>query len=238
MKRHMKKYALILTAFTTLFVSCQSAINFTETAESLNVNNGSQNIPDMEFIGFKADYNALGKESIDGWSLTKKSPGIKNLGAKLQMGGIAVDESYAYFGIYSFQELEAFKNKKRYITFVEVSEYKLATLDKSIGRKAAGLVLLCTGILAPIGGIMYCAPTTTELHLQGVFNIYVFDTTTRTIKYKDAVSIDKKNDAKGEWYLTPDQEKEKIYDYYGTIVSNEILQKYSSIHNSPSYHYN
>lgn len=217
-----KMYFLLLAGVAVLFSACMSPIKVDETVEMMDVE-GSSEIPDMEFIGFKADANMLGSSTFSYWQSMKKSTGIRNLGSKLQVAGIAVDESYSYFGIYSFQELEVYKNKKRYITFVEISDYSLTySTDESAPWR---ICCYASVVCLPIGFMNYH----TDTHSKLTANIYVYDTKTRSITYKDAVVIDEKNKWSGLWTQSSDVERDKLFDYYGTKASNQILERYMKV---------
>ena len=217
-----KMYFLLLAGVAVLFSACMSPIKVDETVEPMDVE-GSSEIPDMEFIGFKADANMLGVNNYQYWQSMKKSTGMRNLGSKLQVAGIAVDESYGYFGIYSFQELEVYKNKKRYITFVEISDYSLtySTDDGAAWRIFCAATLVCF----PLAFTNFHTYT----HSKLTANIYVYDTKTRSITYKDAVVIDEKNKWSGLWERTSDVERDELFDYYGTKASNQILERYMKV---------
>lgn len=217
-----KMFFLLLAGVAVLFSACMSPIKVDETVEPMDVE-GSSEIPDMEFIGFKGDANMLGPSNYQYWLSMKKSTGMRNLGSKLQVAGIAVDESYSYFGIYSFQELETYKNKKRYITFVEISDYSLtySTDELAAWRYFCYASVVCL----PIGFMNYH----TDTHSKLTANIYVYDTKTRSIFYKDAVVIDEKNKWSGLWTQSSDVERDKLLDYYGTKASNQILERYMKV---------
>ena len=68
-----------------------------------------------------------------------KTKAFSRLGGDLQLAGIAVDQREAYFGIYSFQEIETYKNTKRYVTFVDMSDFSLTYKDNYMsGSRVAG----------------------------------------------------------------------------------------------------
>lgn len=114
----------------------------------------------MDFIGFKCDSNTLSTSSQtdidfvpDLWTgywgghavasnsmsefdyakVILKSDAMKKLGYNLQQVDYALDQSAAYFGIYSLQEMNTYKNVNRYVTFVEVekSKFYYKTNDKT-----------------------------------------------------------------------------------------------------------
>ena len=151
-----------------------------------------------------------------------------------QAAGIAVDESKAYFGIYSFQELEAYKSKKRYVTFVEISNFSLTYKDNyESGSRIAGAALLGLIVTAPIGIPLLSQPYYTTMYCRANCNIYVYDTVSRTIIYNssgnDELDIRHSDTFKGIWWKTPEMEKDEIRDYYGMIIANEVLEKYQRV---------
>jgi hypothetical protein len=75
----------------------------------------------MEFIGFKGSFDSLGYDN-EVWQKFKNETNLSRLGKVLEDKGIAFDQSYAYFGIYSLQEISAYKSKQRYVTFVETEK--------------------------------------------------------------------------------------------------------------------
>ena len=63
----MKKFMFLpLALIAMLFASCYSAMQVDLSAEPTDVE-GSAELPDMEFIGFKADANALGVDTFKYW---------------------------------------------------------------------------------------------------------------------------------------------------------------------------
>lgn len=103
-----------------IFISCASVpLELDKTSKIEESLHGEST--ELEFIGFKGTYETLGKE-YDSWQSIKKVGQIPNLGKLLQDNGIAYDQSFAYFGIYSLQEIAEYKSKQRYVTFVEVDK--------------------------------------------------------------------------------------------------------------------
>lgn len=232
----MKRFYLLLASFVlvSFLSSCATSMKLAdlEPLEPAYQIAPKSEIPNMEFIGFKSDSGSWGKISIEEWNHLKKRH-LSNLGGKLQGAGIAIDESKAYFGIYSFQELEAYKNKKRYITFVEVEDYEWSSYESDNSMAAGMLIGLI--VTAPIGFIMLASPTKTTIHFKFTANIYVYDSVTKKIIYNsssDPISINRTDKIKGSWYKTITKSPEeglKIRDYYGLLLTNAVLEKYEPL---------
>ena len=72
----------------------------------------------------------------------------------LCFSGIAVDKSFAYFGIYSLQELELYKSDYRYITFIQVNKNRLTGESKdsrAIGSFVSSAILGCGVVYTILG---------------------------------------------------------------------------------------
>ena len=142
--------------------------------------------PEMEFIGFKADANLLSTsdgESVtlagtwtketykfpsefDLWKKFKTNTCLKKVGSVLQDANVAYDQSFAYFGIYSLQELELYKSKKRFITFIEVNKHRLGGTVRDPGT-IPGSIITGTGLgLVAGGGVWVLLDQGNELGLQ------------------------------------------------------------------------
>lgn len=165
----MKKL-LILCSFVLLaFTSCQTVPLETPPISEYK-GEASYSKPPMEFIGFKASADTLSTStatvvinkngtlvnttstnisSYDSWKLMKSDSIIGKFGARLEDRNFATDKSYAYFGIYSLQELELYKSQTRYVTFVQVNKNSLTWDGKDTRGRwgACGSLLLGTGIL-------------------------------------------------------------------------------------------
>jgi hypothetical protein len=92
-------------------------MNFDNSAELQESMRGTDT--KMEFIGFRGTFETLGND-FDVWQNFRNDTVIARLGSVLQSRGIAYDQSFAYFGIYSLQELAVYNSRQRFVTFVEV----------------------------------------------------------------------------------------------------------------------
>lgn len=206
---------------------------------------------------------------FDQWRAISGTSALRQIGHSLQEKNIATDQSFAYFGIYSLQELELYKSRTRYVTFIEVVKNQY-TIDESglnqklIGSIGAGLLgggifLNICGAMIPekevngyyvrdnsslkaayqglgigydLGGLIMLLIATkkskTDISFDGMYNIYVYDTQTKEIIYKDTVSVSSKDTFVGS-YLQFKESQSVVNDYYGKLICNSILQKYDSI---------
>lgn len=155
----MKKIFILPSFAILLFASCQTVPLEVPALTDYKVKN-YETKPVMEFIGFKASADTLSTSSItivsnqynsftkvsttnmsnyDSWKLFKDQNVIRNLGAQLEENNIAIDQSTTYFGIYSLQELELYKSKTRYVTFIQVNRNDL-TWEGKDRRNTYGLL--------------------------------------------------------------------------------------------------
>lgn len=157
--------ALIVTGCATPLK--MNKLSITEVPPNL----AEKNTPDMEFIGFKADANSLSTENGDSvklagtwtmetynfpsefnlWKSYKNDTCLRNIGSVLQNANVAYDQSYAYFGIFSLQELELYKSKKRFVTFIEVNKHRLGGTVKD-NFMMPGSIILGAGIGCALSG--------------------------------------------------------------------------------------
>jgi len=222
------KFGLFILLSMLAFLSCQTEMRLINQEKPMDVES-SFTIPDMEFIGFKGNGNfgQLVDKDVEGILKTKA---FSRLGGDLQLAGIAVDQREAYFGIYSLQELETYKNTKRYVTFVDMSDFSLTYKDNYMSKsRVAGQVLTGMIVTAPIGVILWAQPYKTELHLEATCKIIVYDSQTKTVKGTRNVYVNRSDTYKGLWWKTSEENKQNIYNNYGTVLANEILKEYSGI---------
>lgn len=171
------KFAEFLTAMilTLSIISCTTVPldvpqNYREAVKPID---GNQK---MEFIGWKASADNLSTTTVvvttannknsftqrasittsefDSWKQFKNDPVISGFGNKLETSGIAIDKSFAYFGIYSLQELELYKSDYRYITFIQVNKNRLTGESKDsrpIGSFVSSAILGCGVVYTILG---------------------------------------------------------------------------------------
>ena len=229
--------ALVLSALLSLvaFIGCQTEMQLTDEIDSYKFEEGYKT-PNMEFIGFKAGDAQWGNSSRTDWGKIKNTQSIRSIGSSLQFGGIAVDESSSYFGVYSFQEIKEYKNKKRYITFIEIPEFDLTyTTNEFASSRTWGAVLVGLVVTAPIGIILWAQPYKTNIYMKTNANIYVYDSQIKEIIYKKNVSTTAEKEFAGLWTRSSEVGKQKIYDYFASIMAKELLREYDNVKKSPQF---
>ena len=101
--------------------------------------------------------------------------------------------------------------------------------DNTLGLGKPGKVMIGIGLgTTAVGAALAAIPCETILRFDGEYQIYVYDTKDKKIVYKDVVSVAKKDTYKGSFFHNSTN-KYEIYDYYGTLVHNAILKKYTEI---------
>jgi len=116
MKKINFKIIIILFVISNIMISCTTAMNFDKSATLQESMQGINT--EMEFIGFKGTYDTLGSD-YNIWQNFEKDTVLSKLGNVLQDKGIAFNQSFAYVGTYSLQDMATYKNKQRFVTFVE-----------------------------------------------------------------------------------------------------------------------
>lgn len=274
----MKKqiYSLFSIFITALaLTSCATAITEKKYIDSYKIESGRKTEPIMEFIGYKADSTILSTASetvmspFDQWKAILQTDSLRTIGTTLQNESIAIDKSFAYFGIYSLQELEVYKTQSKYVTFIEVAKNQYTIDDNGSTKRIWGIVggsalavgivyniigaaipstssdgyytydysdlkNLCqgVGIAFDIGGLIGLIPamskSRTKSKFEGLYNIYIYDTQTKKIIYKDAVSVRSEDDFTGS-YFYDEASKNVVHEYYGTLIYNALLRKFEEI---------
>lgn len=283
----MKKiYSLasVFVIFVLSLTSCATSITAAKQVESYKIESANNEKPIMEFIGYKGDSNILSTTSeskssfgkiltvmspFDQWKAITQTDSLRNMGMTLQNKNIATDKSFAYFGIYSLQELELYKAQARYVTFIEVAKNQYTINDNGTNKNmwgilgaswlGSGLAFNIIGAAIPekenkgyytydnsgikklyqgfgigfdIAGLICLIPAITKSktisNFEGLYNIYVYDTISKEIIFKDAVSISSTDNFEGS-YFYDDASKKIVHEYYGKIISNALLRKYDEI---------
>ena len=160
-------YQLLLTV---VLASCATSITVAKQVDSYEIESVNTGKPIMEFIGYKGDSNILSTTSetknsfgkvltvmspFDQWKAINQTDALRNMGTTLQNKNIAIDKSFAYFGIYSLQELELYKSQSRYVTFIEVAKNQYTINDNGNSKNwfgAFGGASLGSGLLFNILG--------------------------------------------------------------------------------------
>lgn len=89
-----------------------------------------------------------------------------------------------------------------------------------LGIGASAIGLLCA--------IPVLLPTKTKIDFTGLYNIYLYDTMTKQLIRKDAVSVNVKEEFTGS-YTYDDSSKAIVQDYISRHIYNEIMKKYSEL---------
>ena len=187
------KFGLFILLSIFAFLSCQTEMTLINQEKPIDMES-SFTIPDMEFKG-NGNFGQLVDKDVE---VILKTKAFSRLGGDLQLAGIAVDQREAYFGIYSLQEIETYKNTKRYVTFVDMSDFSLTYKDNYMsGSRVAGQVLTGMVVTAPIGLILWSQPYKTELHLEATCKIIVYDSQTKTVKGTRNVYVNRSDTYKG-----------------------------------------
>lgn len=77
-------------------------------------------------------------------------------------------------------------------------------------------------------------PTKTEITFTGLYNIYIYDTETKSLIRKDTVSVKCKDKFSGS-YTYDQNSKEIVWDYISKNVYNAIMKKYIEINSWLGY---
>lgn len=226
---------LAFFAITAVLASCQTEMQIEEDIDMYKFEESNAQ-PYMEFIGFKAGDAQWGNSSKTDWSQIKNTSGVRSIGSALQLGGLAVDKSDSYFGVYSLQEIQLYKSKKRYVTFVEIPDFDL-TYSVNMNDKVLECWLFFASIIGiPVVPFWAARPYKTTMYMRATGNIYVYDTQKQEIIYKKNVfNLADKKVFKGSWRKSSDVGKQKVYDYYANMMATAILKDYDNVKKSPLF---
>lgn len=145
----------ILMILVVSLTSCATSITVAKQVDSYKIESANNDKPIMEFIGYKGDSNILSTTSetknsfgkvltvmspFDQWKAITQTDSLRNMGMTLQNKNIAIDKSFAYFGIYSLQELELYKSQSRYVTFIEVAKNQYTINDNGTNKSFGGVM--------------------------------------------------------------------------------------------------
>ena len=98
-----------------------------------------------------------------------------------------------------------------------------------LGLQEPGLVLSFAGLFATVsGGVLLALPAKTTLNFNGEYEIFVYDTKDKKIVYKDVVAVSQEDTYEGSFF-NANTNKYEVYNYYGTLATNAILQKYVEV---------
>ena len=201
----------------------------------------------LEFIGFKMDTRNLIYDQLTIAKSIAATDGFKKLGYNLEQNNFGIDKSNEYFGLYETQDFQRYKNKERFITFVEVEDNAISFKDNktslTVWRIVSGLTLSAAipcltaeplmpiGLLSLLSGCLSLIPgnnAKTTATFSGTYCIYVYDTQTQSIVRRETIPFKKEAQFKGS-YNANQESKDKIFEYYSKLISNEIMQKYEEI---------
>ena len=97
----------------------------------------------LEFIGFKMDPQKLIYDQLVTAKSISATDDFKKLGYNLEKNNFGIDKSNLYFGLYDVQEFQNYKNKKRFITFVDIEynslKYEISGKFKWVWATLSGL---------------------------------------------------------------------------------------------------
>lgn len=88
-----------------------------------------------------------------------------------------------------------------------------------------GVIFTAVGIPFLIAALI---PTETKINFTGMYNIYLYDTQTKSLIRKEVVSVNCSEKFKGS-YTYDDSSKEIVRDYISQNVYNSLLQKYDDL---------
>ncbi len=101
--------------------------------------------------------------------------------------------------------------------------------DNSLGLGESGKKMVGVGIGTFALGAVFCAlPAKTTLIFNGEYQIYVYDTEEKKVIYKDTVIVSETDSYKGSFFNENTNQNE-VYNYYGSLIYNSILQKYVEV---------
>lgn len=206
----MKKYILLLAVVVVALSSCKTTALVVPTEPQKKF--GTFGTERMEFIGFK--------------NINRNNLFIKDYGQDLERAHIAINKQDYYMGIYSLQELAAYKSTKRYIAFVDGIKhqytYNDAISDKP-GLEAGGWVVagLTVFTLFPVYLPMICCANKNEcqMSINGEYVLYVYDTQKKEVALTIPMNINVSEKYEGQ-YLNDATNKLDVQSRYKTMLFN------------------
>lgn len=246
-----KIFSLAVLLPMLAFVSCQTEMELSESINSYQFEE-SYKTPNMEFIGFKTSDDRWDDNARTYWTQIKSSEEIQNFGTELQEGGIALDKTASYFGNYTPADLKDYKNKTRYVSFVEIPDFQL-TYKTNNSTKTTWFLMGTFGVTAPIcWPVSVAIPAKTNMTVKMTENIFVYDTESDEIVYRKAVSINEEQEFKGIFGVGSNGDgkqsgwgntglwpvssgTEIVYTYWATVIANKALAEYETIKKNPKF---
>lgn len=211
----MKKFYSILSVFA--LIVCSLSLSSCKTTALTVSGTKLQQIDNfgdeaMEFIGFK--------------NLNKNNLFAKNYGQTLERVHLAVNKQDYYMGIYSLQELSAYKSDKRYVAFVDVIKHQYSyndNIDYNEGLALGGWFVAGFTVftLFPVYVPMICAAhkNTCLITLNGSYVLYLYDTVKKEVALTIPMEINVQDKYKGQ-YLHKDTDKTAVQEHYRNMLFN------------------
>lgn len=202
--------AIIGVLCSLSFSSCKTtALTVSETKlEQIDVFGNET----MEFIGFK--------------NLNKNNLFAKNYGQTLERVHLALNKQDYYMGIYSLQELAAYKSDKRYVAFVDVIKHQYSyndNIDYNEGLALGGWLVAGFTVftLFPVYVPMLCAAhkNTCLVTLNGSYVLYLYDTEKKEVALTIPMEINVQDKYKGQ-FLHKDTDKVAVQEHYKNLLFN------------------
>lgn len=111
--------------------------------------------------------------------------------------------------------------------FILGESYKNDKYAQDLAESYSVLGGICTAVGIPFI-IAALIPTKTKINFTGMYNIYLYDTQTKSLIRKEVVSVNCSENFKGS-YTYDDSSKEIVRDYISQNVYNSLLQKYDEL---------
>ena len=105
--------------------------------------------------------------------------------------------------------------------------YKDDPYVNDLAKSSMTLGGICMGASVPFL-IAALLPTKTKVNFTGLYNIYIYDTETKSLIRKEAVSVNCEETFKGS-YTYDESSKEIVRDYVSQNVYNALLKKYDEL---------
>jgi len=206
----MKKlYFVFILISTFILTSCHTALQV--TPNPLNTTDGYSQ-EQMEFIGFK--------------NLNKNNLFAKNYGQELERARIAINKQDYYMGIYSLQELAAYKSTKRYVAFVDVIKQQYSyndAIDDNPDMAMSGWFIAGFTVftLFPVYLPLICCADKDAclMTLNGSYVLYLYDTKKKEVALTLPMEINVQEKYKGQ-YLHKDTDKKAVQERYHNMLFN------------------
>ena len=204
----MKKSMFFLIALCAIsMTSCHTALKVAEVRLETHDKFGDEK---MEFIGFR--------------NLNRNNVFVKNYGVSLERQHLAINKQEYYMGIYSMQELAAYKSTKRYVAFIDVINhayvYNDAISDKP-GLAIGGWVVAgftCFTLFPVYLPMILCADKNECLiTLKGEYILYLYDTEKKEVALTIPMQINEQERYNGQ-YVHTETDKLAVQERYRNML--------------------